>query len=72
MEHRLQRREWKRGSRLKHPTHHSQEPAETSLPKAPDIWNESSCWALLDPYLSEATPVYLEEAHLIEEDVIAL
>lgn len=56
MEHRLQRREWKRGSRLKHPTHHSQEPAETSLPKAPDIWNESSCWALLDPYLSEATP----------------
>lgn len=56
MEHRLQRREWKRGSKLKHPTHHSQEPAETSLPKAPDIWNGSSCWALLDPYLSEATP----------------
>lgn len=56
MEQGLQRREWKRGGTIKHPTHHSQEPAETSLPKAPDIWNGSSCWALLDPYLSEATP----------------
>lgn len=46
----------KRGGTIKHSTHHSQEPAETSLPKAPDIWNGSSCWALWDPYLSEATP----------------